>query len=313
MKFRLEWFIVPCVATMFGGTALTSNAQETPKLRRVVVNQVHGDVDAKSIRDKVAKELENSGISEETKASILKNVEDALSKAKEAGKKAKKAIEVEVTATADAKDAKEVKQTRIEIRNQAGSPVTENVFTTHFFRDPKNDGFRIGIQCVQTDDGDEKAEGKPGLEVKAVMEDSPAKKAGIEQGDILVSVNGSKISKIADLTNALQEAGKNEKEVTIELKRDEKVVSVTVKPTKMKSSDIELEDIHLALRSGGFVFDGDTRSLFRDLEMAGSGNPYGAQVLNLHSNSFDFKKDIDELKSELADLKKMIKELVERR
>ena len=188
------------------------------------------------------------------------------------------------------------------------------MYTTHFFRDPKNDGYRIGIQCIQVEDGDDKSEVKPGLEVKAVVDDSPAKKAGIAQGDILVSVNGTKISKIVDLTNALQEAGKNEKEVTIEFKRDEKVISVTVKPTKMKASDVELENIHLTLPTGGYVFDGGTRSLFRDrLGFAGSGDPNGAQVLNLHSNSFDFKKDIDELKSELADLKKMIKELVERR
>ncbi len=299
MKIRLEWFIVPCVATIFGGSAVTLNAQDPPKLRRVVVNQVHGDVDAKSILDRVAKELENAGISKETKASILKNVEDALSKAKDAGKKAKRALEYE---------------TRIEIRNQKGSPATENMFTTHFFRDPKNDGYRIGIQCIQVDDGDDKPEAQPGLEIKAVFDDSPAKKAGIEKGDILISVNGAKISKILDLTNALQESGKNEKEVTIELKRDEKVISVTVKPTKMKASDVELENIHLTLPTGGYVFDGGTGNLLKDrLEMAGSGHLNGAQVLNLHSNLFDFKKEIDELKSELADLKKMIKELVDRK
>ena len=312
MKIRLEWFIVPCVATMFGGSALTLNAQDPPKLRRVVVNQVHGDVDAKSIRDKVAKELENSGISEETKARILKNVEDALSKAKDAGKKAKKSIEVEVTATAD---AKEVKETRIEIRNQAGSPVTENVFTTHFFVDPKNDGYRIGIQCVQTDDGDEKAEGKPGLEVKAVMDDSPAKKAGIEQGDILITVNGSKISKIADLTNTVQEAGKNEKEVTIELKRGEKVVNVTVKPTKLKASDVELENIQLTLPTGGFVVGGEAMKHFQEQmkKYSPAEMPNNAHVFSLQNNSVDLKKVIDELKSELADLKKMIKELVDKK
>lgn len=314
MKIRLEWFIVPCVATIFGGSALTLNAQDPPKLRRVVVNRVLGDVDAKSILDTVANGLENAGISEETKAGILKNVEDALSKAKDAGKKAKKAIEVELKATATDGDAKEVKETRIEIRNQKGSPATESVYTTQFYHETKNDGYRIGIQCSQVEDGDDKSEVKPGLEVKAVVDDSPAKKAGIAQGDILVSVNGTKISKIVDLTNALQEAGKNEKEVTIEFKRDGKVISVTVKPTKMKASDVELENIHLTLPTGGYVFDGGTRSLFRDrLGFAGSGDPNGAQVLNLHSNSFDFKKDIDELKSELADLKKMIKELVERK
>ena len=312
MKIRLEWFIVPCVATIFGGSALTLNAQDPPKLRRVVVNQVHGDVDAKSILDTVANGLENAGISEETKASILKNVEDALSKAKDAGKKAKKAIEVELKATATDGDAKEVKETRIEIRNQKGSPATENVFTTHFFRDPKNDGYRIGIQCIQTDDGDEKAESKPGLEVNAVMDDSPAKKAGIEQGDILISVNGSNISKIADLTKTVQEAGKSEKEVTIEVKRGEKVVSVTVKPTKLKASDVELENIQLTLPTGGFVVGGEALKHFQEQmkKHSPAEMPNSAHVFSLQGNSVDLTKEFDELKSELVDLKKMIKELV---
>ena len=313
MKKHLDWFIVPCVATMFGGSVLTVNAQDPPKLRRVVVHQVHGDVDAKSIRDKVAKELENAGIPEETKASILKNVENALNKAKEARNSAKKESEVELKSTDG--DAKEVKETRIEIRNQKGSSGKENVFTTHFFRDPKNDGYRIGIQCIQVDDGDDKAEAEPGLEVKAVLDDSPAKKAGIEEGDILVSVNGTKISKIVDLTNALQEAGKNEKEVAIEVKRDKKVVSVTVKPTKMKASDIELENIQLSLPTGGFVLDLDAVKSFQD-QMKQFGRKdmtNGTHVLNLQSNSVDLKKDIEELKSELADLKKMIRELVDKR
>lgn len=177
-----------------------------------------------------------------------------------------------------------------------------------------SDGFRIGIQCIQVDDGDDKAEAEPGLEVKTVFDDSPAKKAGIEKGDILVSVNGIKISKIVDLTNALQEAGKNEKEVAIEVKRDKKNVSVTVKPTKMKASDIELENIQLSLPTGGFAFSADNVKLFHDLlQMEGPGHPNGTHVLKLQSNSVELKKDIDELKSELADLKKMIKELVDKK
>lgn len=236
-----------------------------------------------------------------------------MSKAKEVGKKSKKAIEVELKSTDD-DGKKEIKESRIEIRNQSGSPLTENAFTTHFFRDPKSDGYRIGIQCIQTDDSDDKSEAKPGLEVKAVMDESPAKKSGIEQGDILISVNGSKINAIADLTNALQEAGKNEKEDTIELKRDEKVVSVTVKPTKMKASDVELENIQLTLPTRGFVVGGEVMRALQDrLEFWGSGDYNFSPVLSLQSNSVDLKKDIDELKSELADLKKMIKELVDKK
>ncbi len=327
MKRRLEWFIVPCVATMFGGSALSLKAQDPPKVRvNVVHTQVQGDIDAKSIRDKVAKELEGAGMPEEAKARILKEVEEALSKVKDAGKKAKKAIvkgvEIESSET-KAEDAKaDVREATIVIQNKSHSPNTPHAFTTQIFRDPKNDGYRIGIQCSQTEteqsDTDKDAtKDKPGLEVKAVMDDSPAKKAGIEEGDVLVSVNGSKITKIADLTSAVQEAGKKEKELTIELKRNEKVVRVTVKPTKMKSSDIELENIQLSLPTGGFVFDNQdaVKSFQEQMKKWTPENmpKGGAQVWNFQSDSGSLMKDIEELKSELAELKKMIKELVDKK
>lgn len=299
MKRSLEWFIVPCVATIFGGGTMSLNAQDPPKLRRVVVvGQAQNEADAKSLQERVAKELEKSGIAAEDVARILKDVENSLKKAKGVASKAKKSIEVE-------------------LKLKGGSPVTQKLFTTHFFRDPKSDGYRIGIQCSQVDaeEGDDEKESRPGLEVKAVFDDSPAKKAGIEEGDILVSVNGFKINKIADLTDALQEAGKGEKEVTIEVKRDDKVVSVTVKPTKMKSSDIELENIDL-FPAEGFVFDGDVMKSFQEhmknLSPKNLSSGF-AHVLNLQSNSVDLKKDMDELKTEIAELKKLIKELVDKK
>ena len=332
MRIRLEWFIVPCVATMFGGSALSVKAQDPPKVRvNVVHTQVQGDIDAKSIRDKVAKELEASGISQEAKARILKDVEEALSKVKEAGKKAKKAIVkgVEIGSSetkADdtkAEDAKaDVGEATIVIQKKSHSPNTTHAFTTQIYRDPKNDGYRIGIQYSQVDseqgDADKDAtKERPGLEVKAVMDDSPAKKAGIEEGDVLISVNGSKITKISDLTSAVQEAGKKDKELTIELQRNEKVVNVTVKPTKMKSSDIELENIQLSLPTGGFVFDNpeSVKTFQEQMKKWGSGNmpSGGAQVWNFQGDPGNLKKDLEELKFELAELKKMIKELVDKR
>ena len=298
MKRSLEWFIVPCVATIFGSGAMTVNAQDPPKLRRVVIGQVQNDADSKDLQERIAKELEKSGIAAEDVARIKKDIVDSLKKAKGVASKAKKSIEVE-------------------LKLKGGSPVTQKLFTTHFFRDPKSDGYRIGIQCSQVgaEKGEEEKEAKSGLEVQAVSDGSPAMKAGIEEGDILVSVNGSKINKIADLNEAVQDAGKNEKEVTIELKRDEKVVNVTVKPTKMNSSDIELENIDL-FSTGGYVFDGDVMKSFQ--EQMKHLNPKNlqsgvAQVLNLHSNSVDLKKDMNELKSEIAELKKLIKELVDKK
>ncbi len=311
MKTRLEWFIVPCVASMFAGNAISLHAQDAPKAKRnlnVVLTKAGDDHDAKSIRDKVAKELEKSGVSEEIKTKILKEVEAALSGvAKDIAKKTMKAT---------AKNSGSEDATVVILGNSEDSDDkkgTGQVFTTKLFMDPKGESFRIGIQCIQIDDkeavdGDDT---KPGLEVKAVFDDSPASKAGIKEGDLLLTVDATKITKISELTNALQAAGKKEAEVAIEVKRDDKTVLLKVKPKKMKSADLELEDIKLALPTGGYVFDEQSiKSLGEQMKNL---NPamaqVGAQVFRMREGSDDLKKDMEDLKSELAEMKKLLREI----
>ena len=303
MKMRLKWFIAPCVASMMGGTSLSLYAQNELKVTRtlnVVVQRDQDGADADGIRAKVARELEKSGISEETKTRILKDVEDALSNAKAGLTKAKKVLEKESQrAKAVAKDATEEQlKKRVLLLGNSGS------FTTQFFVSPKGDGYRIGIQCnaVETEDGHEAVEGKQGLEVQTVVDDSPAAKAGILEGDFLMTVNRTKIAKLMDLTKEVQEAGMEGKEITIELSRNEKVVNVAVKPTKMKSPDVELENIRLAIPAGGFVFDAPA---------GGVGS--AEQVFGFRNDSADLKKEMAELKSEMADLKKLLKEMIDKK
>ena len=311
---RLKWFIAPCVACMIGGPSLSLYAQDAPKVirnRNVVVLYEQDGVDADGIRAKVAKELEKSGISEETKTRILKDVEDALNNAKAGLTKAKKVVEKE-SQRAKAADKEAAED---QVNRRAQSPLN---FTTQFFVSPKGDGYRIGIQCnaVETEDGHDVAEGKQGLEVQSVFDDSPAAKAGIVEGDYLMRVNGTKISKIMDLTKEVQEAGKEGKEITIELSRNEKVVSVVVKPTKMKSSDLELENIRLAIPTGGFVFDADgvngLKQLMKKL-VAGGGGGSTEQAFVFRNDSADLKKEMAELKSEMADLRKLLKEMIDKK
>jgi len=303
MKMRLKWFIAPCVASMMGGTSLSLYAQNELKVTRtlnVVVQRDQDGADADGIRAKVARELEKSGIAEETMTRILKDVDDALSNAKAGLTKAKKVLEKESQrAKAVAKDATEEQlKKRVLLLGNSGS------FTTQFFVSPKGDGYRIGIQCnaVETEDGHEAVEGKQGLEVQTVVDDSPAAKAGILEGDFLMTVNRTKIAKLMDLTKEVQEAGMEGKEITIELSRNEKVVNVAVKPTKMKSSDVELENIRLAIPAGGFVFDAPA---------GGVGS--AEQVFGFRNDSADLKKEMAELKSEMADLKKLLKEMIDKK
>ncbi len=326
MRMRLEWFIAPCVASIIGGTGLSVNAQDAPKGKRtlnVVVNHADDEVDAKGIREKVAKELEKSGISEDTKARILKEVEEALEKAKAGATKAKKVVE-RIGKQAPAEARKAAESALAEVAKHQETQM-RNSYTTQLFASPKGDGYRIGIQCnaMVSEEGGEQSDVEVGLEVQAVVDDSPAKKAGINEGDVLMTVNGTKIAKIMDLTSQLQEAGKQDKEVTIELKRDEKIVTDTVKPSKMKSSDIELENIRLSLPTGGFVVNAEAMKGYQEqmkgfkVQMENFAPPVVAngtgQVFSFQSDSADLKKEITELKTEMTEVKKLLKELIDKK
>lgn len=57
---------------------------------------------------------------------------------------------------------------------------------------------------------------------------SPAEEAGIEKGDVLLSINGKKLESADDLKNRIEEAGMNA--VTIELERDGERISTVLYP-----------------------------------------------------------------------------------
>lgn len=310
MKMRLEWVIVPCVASMFAGNAISLQAQENPKATRnlnVVVTSTGDEFDAKSIQEKVAKELEKSGVSDDLTKKILKEIEATLSKVDKDG--SSKSLKATVKNGANATVI-----VQGDDKNADGKKVIGQLFTTQLFRDPKGESYRIGVQCVQSDgeEGSKANDDKLGLEVKAVSDDSPAQKAGIQEGDVLVAINAKKISKISDLTNALQEAGKKEAEVVIEVQRDDQTIVKKVKPTKMKSADIQLEDIKLSLPTGGYVLDEEGMKAFEE-KMKGLNREIfkqgKAQVFSSKDSSDELKKDMDDLKSELAEMKKLIREL----
>jgi hypothetical protein len=97
------------------------------------------------------------------------------------------------------------------------------------------------------------------------------------------------------------------------LSRDEKTVKVEVKPTKMKSADVEMDDIRLTLPEGGFVVDTDLLKSVQGFkvipqEMIKQGFSFEAK-----SSSNELKKEIDELKGEISELKKLVKELIDKK
>lgn len=82
------------------------------------------------------------------------------------------------------------------------------------------------------------AEGK-GLLINSVRENSPAAKAGIKAGDIIVEADGREVKNIADFIRAVNE--KKEGDVSLTIIRDRNRQTVRVTPETSKDGKIKIE------------------------------------------------------------------------
>ena len=96
----------------------------------------------------------------------------------------------------------------------------------------------IGIQCapILPDLAEEYDVATGALTAAAVIKGLPAAKAGIEAGDVVLEVDGKRLSGIKSLVDAV---GASEgKELEILILRDGEETSFRVKPRKMKSAEL---------------------------------------------------------------------------
>ena len=75
---------------------------------------------------------------------------------------------------------------------------------------------------------------KEGMLVASVTDDSPASRAGLRAGDVIVSVNGQNVSSRADLTRAVSGAGANA-DITIGIVREKKESSVKARLDEVRA------------------------------------------------------------------------------
>lgn len=80
--------------------------------------------------------------------------------------------------------------------------------------------------------------GRSGLLVTSVTENSPAARAGIKAGDVIVAVDGEKVESSGDLSRAINR--KNEGDVTLTIMRDRKERSLSVTPEKREPGAISI-------------------------------------------------------------------------
>jgi hypothetical protein len=94
----------------------------------------------------------------------------------------------------------------------------------------KDKGTRGGMRAYLGTIPDYASEDGKGVLLSGATKGSPAEKAGIQSGDVLIEIAGTKIENIYDFTYVLQ-ALKVGKTVTAKVKRDDKVIEMQVTPS----------------------------------------------------------------------------------
>jgi hypothetical protein len=93
--------------------------------------------------------------------------------------------------------------------------------------------FLIGVECGSEQDK---------VVVKAVVDGTPAKEAGIQVGDVLLKANGRKLESVSALTDEVQQAGENESALSLSLVRDGKKKTIKVVPEAREAVGFSVPD-----------------------------------------------------------------------
>lgn len=92
---------------------------------------------------------------------------------------------------------------------------------------------RLGIAIV----------GQAGLVIGDVAKDSPAEAAGVEDGDLLIAVDGDTIGDVSDLLALVSKAGRDQKKLTLTIVRDhDELRTIEVTPAKIEDQGHDADD-----------------------------------------------------------------------
>jgi hypothetical protein len=308
MKYNLTGYVLSFVASSTsGGLLLAQNAGEAEmKSARVVIN-----LDSlEQVRKRVSEQLEKAAVSAEVRDKVLQemdsislNASKSPSKAAEVTPEAKKRMEQKWKAT----DGKE----QVEVLIEDGSEASErakraigNIFRAQVSRD-LDQRYRIGVACSST--VEEENASLAGLTIMSVVPDSPASRAGIKEDDVLIAIDGDQVKSVEQLSKSVQSAGKDGKELSLKIVRDEKELEIKLKPAEIKGTDKLVESLQLDIPPSGFVFSNQEMLDQLKSRLAGQ-NPSGGGVFAFSGND-DLKKEIELMRKEIQELKDMIQEL----
>jgi len=123
----------------------------------------------------------------------------------------------------------------------------------------------VGIRDVTSDDAAKAKQGQPsGVYIESVREGSPAAKAGIQTGDIVIDFDGERVRSASHFTRLVQESVPN-REVTAVVVRGTSKQTLKISPDAGGGLNIlsnnnarrQNQDLQLNLPRGNFNFDSD--------------------------------------------------------
>lgn len=136
-------------------------------------------------------------------------------------------------------------------------PAAPNIDKNIFVYRPGGRQIGVGVTALTEQLGDYFgiAEGK-GLLINDVRENSPAKKAGLKAGDIIIEADNKKVSEISDLTRILNE--KKEGDVNLTIIRDRNRQTIKVTPEMSKGESMKFDELNNLFKDNQMNFQMNT-------------------------------------------------------
>lgn len=336
--YRLWSVALASLVPMLGAINVFGQEEKEQVTRTMTVVVNSDDLNHQIALDQISKQLKKSGLAEEEQKKLLSQIEELLGQATATAKKATAIVVHSEDSEADGdnqqmeKILKRLPRSQIsmdDLRNRVMERIQGRLLQGTTSVGPT---YRIGISLLQKQDDvgdddegdddegddedddevkDEDGKSMDGLIVDDIMDDSPASKAGIQPGDVIVSVNGETLTGFAELQEAVQVAGKADKPVVLAVRRDDNEIKIKVKPVQTDASDIAMMELDLIPQDGvavagpAFVFRGEPN--VAQGQTAGKGFAW-----SMEGSDESIKKEIAELRDEIAGLKKMIEKLLDK-
>lgn len=127
-----------------------------------------------------------------------------------------------------------------------------------------------------------------GALITEVMKDTPAEKAGLKTGDVIVKVDGDKVEGPSDVSSAIHDKRKGDK-VDLEVVRDKAQKTVSLEVDEIEGFG-SLDELKAPMPS--FHWDERTPKMYR-----------------FDTNSGNLQQKLDELQSKLEDMQRKLEKL----